>query len=553
MTEDSELLRRYAETRSEAAFAELVNRRIALVYSVAIRQVGGDAHLAQDVTQRVFADLACKASALARRPVLTGWLYRSTHFAASDLVRSERRRRAREEEHFQMNQMLAGAEGGQADWSRLRPVIDDVMAELDDEDRDAVALRFLEDKSFAEIGRALQLSEDTARKRVERALDRLHAALAKRGVSSTTQALALVLANQAAASVPAGLAAIVTSGALAGAGAAAAIGVSVLHAVSITKVALAVVGAGAVAATGLAVIEIQAVRDARHELSIASNERDALHGRVRELQARFEAEANRARAVEDDNAKLASAVKDAERAQAAAAAAPITRELVDARYKRAQELARAGNWEAALPELLWCFDEGMPSIGTTGGVRTSFLLSEIGKMAKNFPPAAAALQERRDCALARLQTDVSDRRAALDFASLNRELNDDARTLQLFDSLTKGDPRRATLAIGNVQDLLIEAKRYGDVLDVNPYERMVSFFNNLTRPLKLSNETAALAHRYGVAASGAKNVEVLAGAGELARAREFAQRVLAYDRSPATQRVLQKHLARAGHPDLLKQ
>jgi DNA-directed RNA polymerase specialized sigma24 family protein len=138
MTEDSELLRRYAETRSEAAFAELVNRRIALVYSVAIRQVGGDAHLAQDVTQRVFADLARKASALARRPVLTGWLYRSTHFAASDIVRSERRRRAREEEHFHMNQMLAGAEGGPADFSRLRPLIDHAMAELDDEDRDAV-------------------------------------------------------------------------------------------------------------------------------------------------------------------------------------------------------------------------------------------------------------------------------------------------------------------------------------------------------------------------------------------------------------------------------
>ena len=95
MTEDAELLRRYAADRSEAAFAELVQRRLDLVYSVALRQVGGDAHLAQDVTQRVFADLARKAAKLSDRTVLSGWLYRSAQFAASDVVRSERRRRAR--------------------------------------------------------------------------------------------------------------------------------------------------------------------------------------------------------------------------------------------------------------------------------------------------------------------------------------------------------------------------------------------------------------------------------------------------------------------------
>ena len=95
MIEDSELLRRYAEDRSEAAFAELVKRRVGLVYSVAVRQCGGDAHLAEDVTQRVFSDLARKAAELAARPVLSGWLYRSAQFAASDVVRSERRRRCR--------------------------------------------------------------------------------------------------------------------------------------------------------------------------------------------------------------------------------------------------------------------------------------------------------------------------------------------------------------------------------------------------------------------------------------------------------------------------
>src|SRR5882724_3001944 len=95
---DSELLKRYAETRSEAAFTELVQRHIDLVYSAAFRQVGGDAHLAQDVTQTVFVDLARKASSLPMPSVLVGWLYTSTRFAAAKMIRTEQRRQAREQE-----------------------------------------------------------------------------------------------------------------------------------------------------------------------------------------------------------------------------------------------------------------------------------------------------------------------------------------------------------------------------------------------------------------------------------------------------------------------
>lgn len=217
MIEDAELLRRYAAQRSEAAFAELVQRRLDLVYSVALRQVGGDVHLAQDVTQRVFADLARKATQLADRTVLSGWLYRSAQYAASDVVRSERRRRAREQQTQIMNEIISSDPTSAAGWEKFRPVLDQVLGELADTDRDAIALRFLEEQSFPEIGRALRLSEDAARKRVERALDKMHALLARRGVTSTTAALALTLTGQAATSAPAGLAGAVTGTALAGA------------------------------------------------------------------------------------------------------------------------------------------------------------------------------------------------------------------------------------------------------------------------------------------------------------------------------------------------
>src|SRR5437773_6501329 len=104
MNDDAQLLRRYAEAGSESAFSELVSRHIDLVYSAALRQVGGDTHLAQDVTQTVFADLARKARMPSLPAVLTGWLYQATRYAAAKAVRTERRRANREKEAVAMHE-----------------------------------------------------------------------------------------------------------------------------------------------------------------------------------------------------------------------------------------------------------------------------------------------------------------------------------------------------------------------------------------------------------------------------------------------------------------
>ena len=93
MDDDARLLARYAQDGSEAAFTELVRRYLNLVYSAALRQVGGDRHRAEEVAQVVFADLARKASGLSRHSALIGWLYTSTRYAARNLARIERRRR----------------------------------------------------------------------------------------------------------------------------------------------------------------------------------------------------------------------------------------------------------------------------------------------------------------------------------------------------------------------------------------------------------------------------------------------------------------------------
>ena len=214
MTPDCELLRCYAGTKSEEAFAELVRRHVNLVYSAALRQVNGDAHLAQDVAQTVFTDLARKAASLSRRSTLTGWLYTSAHFAAAKIVRTENRRRDREEKF--MREPISET-APEADWEKLRPALDEAMHELKEADREAILLHYFENRQFAEIGGKLGLNENTARMRVERALEKLRAVFLRRGIAATT-ALASVISANAVQIAPVGLAATLTSTSLAAAG-----------------------------------------------------------------------------------------------------------------------------------------------------------------------------------------------------------------------------------------------------------------------------------------------------------------------------------------------
>jgi RNA polymerase sigma factor (sigma-70 family) len=213
MTDDVTLLRRYADTRAEEAFAELVRRHLDGVYSAALRRVGGDTHLAEDVTQQVFAALARKADTVARHPTLSGWLYTTTRNEAANTVRSERRRKARDQEAHVMHD-TSSIEPRDADWSRVAPMLDEVIDSLVQSDRQAVLLRFIDRRPFAEIGATLRISEDAARMRVDRALEKLRVLLARRGVGSTSTALGMALTHHAVIAAPAGLAASVTGAAL---------------------------------------------------------------------------------------------------------------------------------------------------------------------------------------------------------------------------------------------------------------------------------------------------------------------------------------------------
>jgi RNA polymerase sigma factor (sigma-70 family) len=551
---DAELLRRYADEKSEAAFGELVRRQVNLVYSIALRQCGGDAHLAEDVAQRVFTDLARKARQLSGYAVLGGWLYRSAQFAASDVVRAERRRRAREQEAQAMQQVSDPA-AGDADWQKLAPVLDQAIGELAARDRDAVVLRFFEGRPFAEIGATLRLTEDAARMRVERALDKLRAALVRRGVTSTTAALAVVLANQTSVAAPAGLAATVSGMALAGAA------TGGLWTFMITsKLTLGIVSAVAALAAGTAVYQTAELHRRDAALAAANASQEALSAKLRELEGRIAAEAKRVQVVDDDNAKLLKVIdglKASHAAQAAETNAPITHDMVDARYKHAQQLARNGDTAGALAEFLWCFDVGMVRVSSYAGVRVSFLLSEIAQLGEQDSAALDALRERRDQAKQRVLASINDNEAAMNFSAINRTLKDDQATLAVLDQLPADDGRRRPLASAAYEQLVV-AQRYADAALGRSSSSMNAQFefelNQQERPLPANMpdpERVRKMQREHVVTTTAESVEVLAGAGDLAHARTLSGKLLAYDGSEETKATLQQHLARAGHPELL--
>lgn len=263
--DERELLRRFAEEKSEQALAELVRRHIDLVHAAALRQTHGHRAMAEDVTQAVFVDLARRAGELARHPALVGWLHTATRFAAVKALRSESRRRGREAEVRAMNEVLREADSP-VDWARLQPALDEVLGELKERERVAVLLRYFEKRSLAEVGAKLALSETAARSCVDRALEKMRAQFARRGVTSTCAALGMALAGHAAGAAPAGLAASVTSAVLAGSATAAGGGLIAIF-MSMTKLQVGIGAALALAGgTGL-VVQSRANAELRDEIA----------------------------------------------------------------------------------------------------------------------------------------------------------------------------------------------------------------------------------------------------------------------------------------------
>ena len=201
-SDDLDLLRAYVEEGSERAFSLLVSRHVDLVFSTAFRQVR-NAHLAEEVTQAVFIILARKASQLDGRTILVSWLYRTARFAAADALKSECRRQRRE---LQASENGNPCEETRLLWNEVAPHLDKALGSLAEGDRSALLLRYFENRSLREVGDALGIGADAARKRVDRAGAKLRRILEKRRGALPLTALGTLLTAHSVQAAPAGLA-----------------------------------------------------------------------------------------------------------------------------------------------------------------------------------------------------------------------------------------------------------------------------------------------------------------------------------------------------------
>jgi RNA polymerase sigma factor (sigma-70 family) len=317
MTDDAQLLDRYAAGKSEAAFAALVQRHLDFVYGCALRRSGGDVHLTQDVVQQVFVVLARQAATLVRHPALTAWLFTTTRNIAAETVRRDRRRRLREQEAELMRE-IATTNDPRPDWDQLRPAIDQALSELSERDRQAVLLRFFEGRTFADVGARLRLNENAARMRVDRALDKMHALLVRQGVTSSTAALALALANQPAVAAPAGLATLVvstvlSSGAAAApaAGGIAGVAAALASWFGVGKTAI-VVGSVALATSGGVIVAAASrARAAQSEFAVVATQRADLQQKLAAAQRELAVAEQQDRAADAEVVALLKMVQSA--------------------------------------------------------------------------------------------------------------------------------------------------------------------------------------------------------------------------------------------------
>jgi RNA polymerase sigma factor (sigma-70 family) len=190
---DAQLLQSFAAQNSEAAFRTLVERHLPLIFGTA-RRMTGDNALAEDIAQTVFILLARKAKNLGGHTYLAGWLYQTTKFVTARALVAEQRRRRREQEAVTMQT----SPSSDPFLLQAGPQLDAALARLGETDRTALLLRYFEQQSLRDVGLALGLSEDAAKKRVTRALEKLRRALSRRGLEVSGVALAAGLSREAA-------------------------------------------------------------------------------------------------------------------------------------------------------------------------------------------------------------------------------------------------------------------------------------------------------------------------------------------------------------------
>jgi RNA polymerase sigma factor (sigma-70 family) len=335
---DLELLQSYTRENSQPAFAALVDRYLNLVYSAAQRQVRSS-QLAEEVAQSVFLDLARNVGRLRPDQPLAPWLFTVTRRTAVDVVRRESRRQAREQTAVE----IAAMKTPSPTWLKVKDSLDEAMESLNEAERAALLLRFFENRSLRDVGSQLGISEDTAQKRVSRALERLRTLLLRRGVAISAVGLATDLSAHAVEAAPTALGATIAAATPASGAAAGAAWVKASHTAGATLIKNSALTAAVAAALGLVVVQTQALSRQSSELSARTEQIADARASLQHLHV-----AQRAAAASLQSAEEARARAD----HVLPATDPEVERAIEAWLQRLSRLKQlAAGPEFAIPEL----------------------------------------------------------------------------------------------------------------------------------------------------------------------------------------------------------
>lgn len=540
MTDEAQLLREFAINGSEDAFAALVQHFLPLVYGAALRRTGGDTHRAQDVSQLVFTALARNAAGLAKHPNLTAWLFTTTRFLAAKAVRAEQRRQVRETAAMLSHGPMSCDESADAA-APLGRMLDDVMMELRELDRQIILLRFHRGLRFAEIGAQLGATENAVQKRLDRALEALKEKLSHRGITSTAAAIAAAFEQQSAIALPTGLAAAATTAGLTcGAGASGALALSTFMVVS--KVQVGVIAALVIGSSATLVWQVREHALLRAEGAAQVTAHDAT---VRNLNQQLHALSQRAAAAEAAAAALGQTTRAASSQNDAASTGDrvlvTSKEEFDAIMRQAAKLERQAKHQDALQLYLDCYRS---LSGHQAGIWRQFVMSEIERMGGSFLPALDALRALRDAAIEKVHAGDTSRDLVAEAAELNQRLGDAPSSMMLYDSLSPNDSRRQTVAL-IAFDVFVDARRYADAIVGKSYATMVRELEMDTRFEARMNKGSLANHRPNVVSQTTRAIEALAGVGQVDEAKSLAEKLLVLDSSDATRAAITEHLDRA--------
>jgi RNA polymerase sigma factor (sigma-70 family) len=210
--QDFDLLQRFTRDGEQSAFADVVRRHLDLVFATALRKVG-DTGGAQEISQNVFSVLARKAWRFAPDDSLPAWLHKTALLESKSWLRGELRRHRREETAAELGTTMKTA-ADQPAFNALVPLLDEALLSLRERDRTALLLRYYERQSLRDVGAAFGVSEDTAQKRVQSALEKLAEFFTRRGFKTATVAAAAAALQHTAASASTAVASTVVSAAL---------------------------------------------------------------------------------------------------------------------------------------------------------------------------------------------------------------------------------------------------------------------------------------------------------------------------------------------------